>query len=197
MSDKQEISDKTMVSTADKQMALPMDEIRALYIFSTDPVERFSRRYNLTPAAVERFVKEGRWDELRSLHTQSALRVLGKLELALVEDFLDTAIKGSKLEWLKYEEEMEWMVKYRAEHGHGCKIDSSTGDIITDMDGRPIYLRIPKAPASSIEFVANLSKHLKNLAAEMSEAGQLAPPNAQDVTPMTYESDLFAPAKKE
>jgi hypothetical protein len=157
---------RTIVPTIDQRRSYTLEAIQSLYIFCSDPVEKFSERYKISPTLVEAYVREGRWNELRAAHTEKALEIFRTAVTGQIEDSLDLELKWQSIRNIQSEQQFEVFAKYFQKHGDLWARNPQTDEVLNDHLGFPIPLKIPASFKLAHELIAGLQAKLGQLIQE-------------------------------
>lgn len=163
MQDDETRKEKTVLPTLDSKRSYTLEAVQVLYVFCSDPVEKFAARYNLSAEVVARYIQEGKWNELRAQHTERAMEILKTSTLFQVEDSLDLEIKIQAVRNMILEDQLKEILAYREKYGDFWARNPRDQEVLRDAFGFPIPIKVPQALKSAHDLISHLEVRLSAL----------------------------------
>lgn len=145
--------------------------VKTLYICDGLSEKEISHRLNLTVSTVEKIVSDNKLPELRKAFIRQGIAEIQNAQVKKAGVLMDieASFKGMRITQL--ESMLRDYLGYHKKHGHFYKLHPITGDILRDMDGIPMTIKIPNISGEikDLKESLSLSEGLKKLMSQIDD----------------------------
>lgn len=146
-----------------------LDVLKSAYIASGLSVEQIAEQYYLSVSTVKSIVDEHNLPALREAYIREGLTKIQNQQISQAQRLLDVELNFKKLRITQLERQLEDFLAYYGRHGDFYKRHSVTGEILRDLDGIPLQVRIPNVAKeiAQLKESVTMSEGLKKLMSEL------------------------------
>jgi hypothetical protein len=148
-----------------------LEAVRNAFIVEGLSAIDLSKKFNLPVPVVESIITEGRLNELRIAYIKHGLAELQNIQLSQAEKLMNLDNQFKRMRIIQIETQLQDYVGYFAKHGHFYKIHPITGEILNDVNGIPMQIKIPNLSheISALKEAFTLSEGLKQALAQIDD----------------------------
>jgi hypothetical protein len=162
---------------------------------TTVPAAELASKLNVDQKWLEQTAKEKRWERERKKFLKKQRAEIAEKEHENVGNLYAVSTVKHTMEIEAYKKELEWYEAYFKLHGDFFKRDIETGEIIKDISGLPISIRLPRPPTKHLEASKLINAALDYHEQKSETTIDVTPPKKEDPSEQEAKllSDLFAP----
>ena len=150
----------------------PVDMLREVYIKSNKSIKRIAREYNLSPKLVEKYVKAGKWDELRSKYQHHWVEMIANSLRNNLQAYVNVSERLETLKLMEIQQQLDDIEEHFTKWGDFFQRDEN-GEIVRDSYGQPKRVKFPAKTDS--EYLMNWAKIRELSTRILQEYGLLSP----------------------
>jgi predicted transcriptional regulator len=150
---------------------LGIEGIKTLYICDGLSEKEIAQRLNLSESTVSKIVAENKLPELRKAFVRQGISELQNVQVQKAQKLMDIESNFKSMRILQLESVLQDYAAYHQKHGHFYKLHPLTGEILKDMDGIPMRLKLPNITneIKDLKESLSLSEGLKSLLGQIDE----------------------------
>jgi len=120
-----------------------VDLIKSLYIASGYDLPTIAKKTGIDTKRLQVLADKHKLPELRKAYILEGLQEIKNIQLQQAENLLDIENNFKKLRILQLQSMLEGYLAYYKRHGSFDKINEKTGEVLVDVSGMPLQIRIP------------------------------------------------------
>lgn len=162
---------KTLTLTNLNNEVLSFEEFKNDYICSGSSEAELATKYKLPLSVVSRAVEVEKLDVLRKAHIKHGLAKLQNTQIAQADKLMNIESTFKQMRILQLEKQLEDCAAYYSRHGHFNRINPITREILKDINGMVIPIKLPNVSKEILELKesVSLSEGLKNVLSQIDE----------------------------
>lgn len=161
-----------ITNTPDKfKQRVTLENIKNTYICEGLTPQELANRFFLPIESIEKFIADNKLDELRASHIKHGLALLQNVQLTQAEKLISLENSFKRMRILQLEKTLQDYMAYYSKFGHFYKVHPITSEILTDVNGIPMQIKIPNVSKEILELKEsmNLSEGLKLLLSQIDD----------------------------
>lgn len=196
-----EDSNVTNNLTNTKNQLISFEELKNDFICTGASEQDLAKKYDLPLSVVRHAVEVNKLQELRSAHIKHGLSKLQNLQIAQADKLMNIESSFKQMRVHQLEKQLEEYAAYFSLHGHLYRVNPITKEILKDINGIAIPIKIPNITREIMDLKESvqLSEGLKNVLAEIdsiiNKPKDETELDAIDVTSSSFDS-LFSSKKQ-
>lgn len=162
---------KTLFPHKESKELLSYETIKSVYICEGLSEKEIATRYNLSEETVSKIVSENKLPELRKAFIRQGISELQNVQVQKAQKLMDIESNFKGMRIMQLESVLQDYVAYHAKHGHFYKLHPITREILKDMDGIPMKLKLPNITGEirDLKESLSLSEGLKTLLGQIDD----------------------------
>lgn len=163
------------------------------YIVEGSTVDEISKKYSLPVQTVRHLIESNDLDKLRAAHIKHGLAALQNVQLVQAEKLMSLENQFKRIRIIQLEKMLEDYMAYYSKFGHFYKIHPVTQEVLKDMNGIPMQIKIPNVSKeiSELKEGVSLSEGLKALLGQIDEIINPVSRNVQTIDPNVIDMSGF------
>lgn len=163
------------------------------YIVEGSTVEDLSKKYSLPIESVKHIVESNSLDKLRAAHVKHGLATLQNIQLVQAEKLMTLENQFKRIRIIQLEKMLEDYMAYYSKFGHFYKVHPITQEILKDMNGIPMQIKIPNVSKeiSELKESVSLSEGLKVLLGKIDDIINPPTRNVETLDPNVVDMKSF------
>lgn len=150
----------------DDEFALvSLDTIKNMYITEGLTSEEIAKTFSVSPSFIANIIETNGLEALKAKAIKSAMQKVQDIQINQAKKVMDIENGFKKLRLIQLENELNDYMVYFSTHGDFYRRNSTTGEILTDIDGFPIQLQVPNVAReiNQLKESIKLSEGLKTV----------------------------------
>lgn len=162
---------KTLFPIIDPKAGLSYEAIKSVYICEGISEKEIAKRYNVSEETITKIVTENKLPELRKAFIRNGIQELQNVQVQKAQKLMDIESSFKSMRIIQLETVLQDYVAYHAKHGHFYKLHPLTGEVLKDMDGIPMRLKLPNISGEikDLKESLSLSEGLKTLLGQIDD----------------------------
>lgn len=162
---------KTLFPPSDTKQLMSIEAIKTVYICEGLSEKEIANRFNISEKTVVDIVSKNKLPELRKAFVRQGIMDLQNTQVEKAKKLMDIENNFKNMRISQLESVLQDYVSYHAKHGHFYKLHPVTREILRDMDGLPMKLKLPDISKEirDLKESLSLSEGLKSLLGQIDD----------------------------
>jgi predicted DNA-binding protein YlxM (UPF0122 family) len=156
---------KTLFPPGPSNQLMSIETIKTAYICEGLSVKEIADRFNVSNEMVAKVVSDSKLPELRKAFVRQGISELQNVQVEKAKKLMDIENNFKAMRITQLESVLQDYAAYYARHGHFYKLHPVTREILKDLDGMPMRLKLPDIAKEvrDLKESLSLSEGLKTL----------------------------------
>jgi hypothetical protein len=166
-----------------------IDVIKSLYIASGMNVEEIAEETFLPVERIKQLIQDHKLPELRKAYIIEGVQKIQNTQLQQTHKLMDLENNFKRMRIIQLEAELENYLAYYSRHGDFYKRHPSTGEILKDMNGVPIQIKLPNVSRELVQLKESvtLSEGVRTMLHRLDEIINTSKPAESAEDPDTFD----------
>jgi transposase len=150
---------------------ISVEAVRSIYICEGISEEDIAKRFNVSTELVAKIVADNKLPELRKAFVRQGITKLQNVQVEKAQKLMDIENNFKNMRISQLESVLQDYAAYYAKHGHFYKLHPVTREILRDLDGIPMKLKLPDISKEirDLKESLSLSEGLKTLLGQIED----------------------------
>jgi hypothetical protein len=145
--------------------AVSLETIKDCFIVQGMSADNIADKFSIPIKEINSIIEQFSLVEIRKNFIEKGLTDIRNIQVSQAQKLLGMETDFKKMRILQLEKQLQDYAAYYARHGHFYKIHPLTKEILYDVDGIPMYIRLPNVTKEITQLKESvvLSEGLKNV----------------------------------
>lgn len=150
---------------------MSVEAIKTIYICEGLSEKEIANRFNISEQTVSEIVTKNKLPELRKAFIRQGISELQNTQVEKAKKLMDIENMFKNMRISQLESVLQDYVAYHAKHGHFYKLHPISREILKDLDGLPMKLKLPDISKEirDLKESLSLSEGLKTLLGQIDD----------------------------